>query len=212
LSTANLWLFLHRAADAVDRQFGWALRQTTAGERGWVLMLDGIVARQTDRRYLRDTILPALRRAKLSRALIVGVRRYSAGLEAAFDPAETECWTCDIDPAVELFGAPGAHVIQDVRSLDQSFPPGFFDLVVLNGVFGWGVDKTEDMNAAVKAIQHVLAPGGYLLIGWNADRTEAPDTLTSIAGAFAPANLFGLPHRKSFSDVTHVYAWFRKSR
>ena len=96
-----------------------------------------------------------------------------------------------------------------MRNLDAAFRPGFFDLVMLNGVFGWGVDAPDHMEQTLEAIAEVLAPGGTLLIGWNHDRSPDPDTLSNIA-LFEPADYDGLPHRKSFEDVTHRYAWYRR--
>jgi SAM-dependent methyltransferase len=200
---------LHRLADAIDRRFGASLRAWDPLEKAWTGILDAIVARQSDRVYLRRTVLPALAEARPDRILFVGVRGYTRSYGSMFQGLPTEYWTSDIDPAVAAFGAPNRHVTEDVRDLDSAFPPGFFDLVVLNGVFGWGVDRTDDMDRALDAIAAVLRSGGALLIGWNSDRAPDPDTLTGIA-AFQPEGFAGLAQRTAFDDVTHVYAWYRK--
>jgi hypothetical protein len=64
------------------------------------------------------------------------------------------------------------------------------------------------MERTLAAVHAVLAPGGAMLIGWNADRMPDPDGLPAIR-LFEPAAPFGLMHRKRFADVTHVYAWYR---
>jgi len=202
---------LHRTADRVDRRLGSALRAIPISERLWVGILDAAVARQSDRAYLRKVILPALARAAPQRVLSVGVRGYTRSVEEAFDGARTAFWTVDIDPAAAVHGAPGRHVTVDVRMLGTAFPPSYFDVVLLNGVFGWGVDDAGQMNQALQAVASVLVDEGLLLVGWNTDRAPDPDSLPGIA-EFAPAAPFGLPERHSFVDVTHVYAWYAKRR
>lgn len=203
------WLRLHRIADALDRRVGTTIRGVPLLEPSWTRLLDSLVGRQSDRACMRGAVLPALVKASVHRIMHVGVRGYTRRYGAFFRGTGTEYWTCDIDPAAAVYGAPGRHVTEDVRRLDAAFRPGFFDVVMLNGVFGWGVDEPHDMERTLEAIANVLVPGGILLIGWNHDRSPDPDTLSNIA-LFEPVEFSGLPHRKSFPDVTHVYAWYRR--
>jgi SAM-dependent methyltransferase len=199
---------LHALADRIDRRCGSLLRITGVTERAWIAILDAIVASQSDRRYLRRAIFPALARRSPRRLLFVGVRGYTARYAASFEAAGVEYWTCDIDPDAGPHGAPGRHRRADVCRLDETFSRGFFDCVVMNGVFGWGVDNPEDMNRALGSAHAVLAPGGLLLLGWNGDRSADPDTLPAIRH-FEPIGFGGLPARKTFTDVTHIYAWYK---
>lgn len=201
----------HQSVDRLDRRLGPTLRANPVAERLWVGILDAAVARQSDRAYLQKVILPALVRVAPQRVLSVGVRGYTRTVEKAFDAARTAFWTVDIDPAAAVHGAPGRHVTVDVRRLGTAFPPAYFDVVLLNGVFGWGVDEPEQMNQALHAVASVLVDEGMLLVGWNTDRAPDPDTLPGIV-EFARAAPFGLPERQSFVDVTHVYAWYTKRR
>lgn len=202
---------LHRIADSMDRRFGRAIRRVAPIEKVWVGVLDGIVAQQSDRRHLRRHILPALGRLRPARILFVGVRGYTRGYGNFFVGSPTEFWTCDIDPAAAIYGAPDRHVTDDVRNLDRAFPAAFFDVVIVNGVFGWGVNDTADIHRALLAIESILGSGGILLIGWNSDRVPDPDCVPAIR-LFEPVGFSDLPHRKSFDDVTHVYAWYRTRR
>lgn len=199
---------LHRIADAIDRKHGARIRATRIAERLWIRLLDSIVASQSDRRYLRRAILPALARAGIARLLFVGVRGYTAGYAKTFSAAGAEYWTCDIDPAAAPHGVPGRHRTVDACRLDEAFPADFFDVIVMNGVFGWGLDDPEDMNRALAAVHRVLRPGGYLLLGWNCERNVDPAVLPGIR-LFDPVRFGGLPERRRFPDVTHVYAWYR---
>jgi hypothetical protein len=202
---------LHRAADHLDQRFRPVIRSVPALETAWIAILDGIVSRQPDRAYLRRSVLPALARNRPARLLFVGVRGYTRGYDKLFRKAGTEFWTSDIDPAAAAYGARGRHVTADIRRIDEVFSAAFFPVVVMNGVFGWGVDDPAHMEQALVATERVIAPGGFLLLGWNSDRCDDPDTLAAIS-LFEPAAFDGLPHRKAFDDVTHVYAWYRVRR
>jgi SAM-dependent methyltransferase len=201
---------LHRYADRMDRRIRPALSHTQGLERAWIGILDAIVARQPDRAYLRKAILPAVAAARPARVLFVGVRGYTTAYGRAFR-AGTEFWTTDIDPEAARYGAPGRHVTADVRRLDQAFAAGSFPFVLMNGVFGWGVDDPGDMDSALAAVERVLAPGGVVLFGWNGDRCADPDSLPAMA-MLEPIAFAGLPQRKTFRDVTHIYAWYKTRR
>jgi hypothetical protein len=172
-------------------------------------VLDFLVGRQSDRRYLRNAILPAVARLRPARILFVGVRGYTRSYAAPFQELGSEFWTSDIDPTAARFGTPDRHVIADARRLDEDFSRDFFDVVMLNGLFGWGVDTPHDMDSVVAASAKVIAPRGMLLIGWNHDRSPDPDTLPSM-GLFEPHSFAGLPAMERFADVTHCYRWYRK--
>ena len=199
---------LHRFLDALDRAKGPTIRRWL-GERAWVALLDAAVSLQSDRRYLRRVILPAVRALDLQRILFVGTRRYTAGYGRYLAGTRTEFWTTDIDPDAARWGEPGRHVVCDARALDGCFAPHSFDLVMLNGVFGWGIDDPDGMEQALGAAHAVLKPGGFLLLGWNSDRIADPAGLANLRDLFAPTKLGGMPPRRTFPDVTHVYACFR---
>lgn len=202
---------LHQAVDQIDRRLGTLLRATRVTGAAWTGVLDAVVSQQSDRVYLRRTILPALADARPQRVLFVGVRGYTRSYMHVFRGSAVEFWTSDIDPAVARYGSPNRHVTEDVRDLDAAFPPEFFEVAILNGVLGWGVDTSEDMRRALVATEAVLAPRGLLLLGCNTDRTPDPQALPGIE-LFEPVSFARLPQRTSFEDVTHVYAWYRKRR
>ena len=201
---------LHTAADRLEPALRPLILRSSLLARGWVKLLDAIVARQSDRRVMRKSILPALAAAGFEKVLFVGTRGYTQAYGRAFRNSRTEYWTSDVDPEAARYGADGRHITCDVREIDTVVSPASFDLVVLNGIFGWGVDDTADMDRAVRAICTVLADGGFLLIGWNHDRSPDPESLPAMAECFAAAALDGLPARQGFADVTHVYCWYRK--
>ncbi|HEX2100673.1 MAG TPA: hypothetical protein VHF69_08425, partial [Candidatus Synoicihabitans sp.] len=124
------WRQVHEAADALDRRVGERIRSFPRLRRAWIGLLDFLVGRQSDRRYMRRAILPAVAGERPHRVLHAGVRGYTRHYGAFFRAPPTEFWTCDIDPEAARYGAPGRHLIHDVRRLDAAFPPGHFDVVL----------------------------------------------------------------------------------
>ncbi len=118
-----------------------------------------------DRRVLEGEILPFFaQRAECRRILFVGCDWYTTSYEKEF--AGREFWTIEIDPDRAKYGA-AQHVTDNVVNLGRHFPEGHFDLLVLNGVLGWGLDDAAEAERALAACGRSLAPAGILLIGWN---------------------------------------------
>ena len=210
LRSAGWARLLHLALDRLDPAIRPLARRSSLLGGAWVKLLDAVVARQPDRRYMRKAILPALAAGEFGKILFVGTRGYTRRYERAFRRLRTEYWTSDIDPEAARYGAADRHVTCDVRDIDLQFAPATFDAVVLNGVFGWGVDDPAGMDATVRSVARVLSPDGILLVGWNHDRSPDPDTLPGICKLFTPESYRGLSQRHAFTDVTHVYSWYRK--
>jgi SAM-dependent methyltransferase len=170
---------------------------------------------QPDRNYLVKTILPATAKLKPGRVLFVGTQPYTKSYGKFFAKSGCEFWTMDFDPAAAKFGAPGKHIVASVTDVDRHFEHGFFDIVFLNGVFGFGVNDTASQKQTLAAIHQILKPGGILLLGWNTDRVADPmaDAVGAMAGAgpvgFAHTAIAGMPARQTFANSTHVFDLFR---
>jgi SAM-dependent methyltransferase len=162
-----------------------------------------------ERRYLEDQILPALARAGFRRVLFVGCRRYTRHYGRYFDAKSTEYWTADYDPAAAAWGAAGRHLICDIRAIRSHVAAGFFDMVVLNGVFGFGVNDEPSMNETLAAIHDVLIPGGRLLVGWDQRLIPDPSGLANMRRLFHVQAIGPLPAHQAFSEYQeHVYDFF----
>jgi hypothetical protein len=65
---------------------------------------------------------------------------------------------------------PGArrHIIAGLESIDAHIAPASLDLIICNGVFGWGLDD----RTALRAFELLQRPAtrGELIIGWNGVR------------------------------------------
>lgn len=156
--------------------------------RGRSLVLD-----TPDRRRLDLDILPVLlARPGCSRILFVGCDWYTRHYEQIF--AGKEYWTIEKDPARARFGGP-RHVTSDLSSLDSHFEPESLDLIVCNGVLGWGLHEPADVERSFSACARALRPGGVLVLGYNDVPEKMPVPIESIRAleAFAPDPSFPEP-------------------
>lgn len=145
------------------------------------------------------------------RVLFVGVRPYTWRLVRSARRAQVV--TIDRDGAMRFFGARRHHTV----ALEEIGRAGeaAFDLAVVNGVLGSGIDTTEAADAALAALHAALRPGGVLVLGINEERPATPE-LGRIAalGRFeriAPPP-FGA-HRHvvpSPFDGTHTFLFFQR--
>jgi SAM-dependent methyltransferase len=97
--------------------------------------------------------------------------------------------------------------IQDVRLHEAQCS---FDCVILNGVFGFGVNDTDEMRTTVKAIHAVLRPGGLLVLGWNTSRHAPPDSLHVLEPFFSASGKPPWGAEKRFPSETHIYNFYTR--
>jgi SAM-dependent methyltransferase len=167
-----------------------------------------------DRRVLERTILPEYgRRGSCRRILFVGIRPYTRGYGRHFRGREYV--TIDPDPRMRFFGS-SRHVIDRIENLSAHFSPDYFDLIVLNGVIGWGVDSPPSVERALDECFNALDAGGEFVIGLNEERAETPDLSQSVAlTRFEPIIFPPLGAQRSmtptpFAEKSHTFLFFRK--
>jgi len=117
-----------------------------------------------DRRYMEEVLLPAFARMKPEHVLSVGTRNYCAHYGKYFAKTECEYWTMDIEPELAEFGSPGRHVTGSVIDADQLFKPTYFDIVSLNGIFGWGVNEKSDQIKTLVNLRKIMRPAEFCLL------------------------------------------------
>ena len=179
-----------------------------------------------DRRYMEAAILPAIAAIGPRRLLDVGVEYYTAHYGRWFDQS-VERWTLDLNPDVVKYGVPGRHIQANVLDLGRHFEPSSLDVVMMNGPFGYGIDRVDEQVRTLEVAHGVMRPGGWLLIGWDrapdggpliaaagARRRDASDVkdpleLEIIQRRFEHVGPQGLPARKEFTDSSHIYDWFQ---
>lgn len=161
---------------------------------------------------MSEEIIPALAASNVQRLLFVGCKEYTAWYGKRLTRVGVEYWTTDINPAAAIWGERDHHIVCDIAKIDQVCPAESFDAVLLNGVFGDGVDEESVMNRALTAIAHILRPNGMLLIGWNSEKKHPnPLGLAGATTSFRHGSTLSLPARKTFTDTDHVYDWLIKT-
>ncbi len=160
-----------------------------------------------DRRVLQNEILPRYQGdPDIRRILFVGVRRYCAHYAALF-PNQTYV-TLDPDPAMSRFGSKW-HVQDKLENLDAYFAAGGFDLMIVNGVFGWHISRPEDLEKALGSCHRCLRAGGELILGMNDDMRPI-----DLAAVDALRHFESLPDQTRVLPspfcITHTYYFYRK--
>ena len=118
-----------------------------------------------DRVFLEDVIVPGLLADHEIRTVLdIGVAWYTKSYPKLF--RGVDYWTIDVDPAAEDIASAQHHTLSATK-LTEKFSPGQFDLIMCNGVFGWGLNTPEDVETALEECAAVLRPDGWLVVGWN---------------------------------------------
>jgi hypothetical protein len=180
-------------------------------KRIYFLVANRAIEKLPARVFLGEAILPALQGR--TRMLFVGCRPYNLNFYRECEAKGIAVWTIDIDPKVARWGAP-RHLIGDVREVDLLVSGLRFDIIIANGLLGFGVNCREDAEQTVDALIRVADVDALLIVGWNPGLTDNSEIeafrtkLTSttigpldIAIEFSP--------RKPLQPTPHRYEFFR---
>ena len=190
------------------------MRDTYYKYRAWRVVRRHIAHRRhkyDDRRVLEQIVIPfILSRFQPQTVLEIGREPYEAFYNEFF--VGRELWTMDWDATKARFGAPN-HVIDDVANLQAHFPERHFDFVLMNGVFGWGLNERPAIENAFAAVHTVLAPNGVFVLGWNDTPDLVPVPLDHVQSLrlFTPC-IFPPLKGNVFKCATceHTYSFFVK--
>lgn len=130
-----------------------------------------------DRNVLEAIIIPhVLAKYNPKKILDIGREDYQEFYNEFFEGREL--WTIDNDPERTDFGHPERHITDNVANIRTHFKEKYFDFILMNGVFGWGLNKKMEVRKAFDGIYKILKPGGLFILGWNDD----PVPLSEIEG------------------------------
>ena len=76
----------------------------------------------------------------------------------------------------------------------------------MHGVFGYGLDTTEDQAAALLACHTLLKPGGWLILGWQTDLSAEPLEMDVVRAHFQVTGW-----RKTFAGSPVVFDLFLRA-
>ena len=171
------------------------------------------IGKSADRAIYHGEILPWLAaETSIRDVLDIGCEWYNLHHRRIF--RGHRYWTIDIDPGKEGYGGKN-HVTGSALSLDEYFRPASFDLVLCNGVFGWGVNEPREVSLLVEQMATVLRPGGKVVVGWNPGTENAPegDPMGAMSEQF---RTWDFPPRKDSqifanAENKHTFAFFEKA-
>lgn len=173
------------------------------------------LSRPPDRKLLEDVIFARYRnREAFPRVLICGVARYSAHYPALF--ANQEVMSLDRDPDSARYGAE-RHLTDTIQNLGQYVAPGYFDVILMNGLIGYGVNDRKSAETAVAVCHRHLREGGELLLSTDEGRPfhGQLSQVTTLQEGFTELDFPSLgPSAESVVPwrihSTHVFHFYRK--
>ncbi len=131
-----------------------------------------------DRALLEQKILPFFAAdADYQSVLFVGCEWYTRQYNGIFK--ERDYYTMEMDGALAPYGA-DQHIIDKIENIQNHFKTNQLDLVLCNGVYGWGLNAQADIEKAFHGIYESLRPGGIFMLGWNDAEGHRPVPLSII--------------------------------
>ena len=126
--------------------------------------------REDDRRVLEQVVFRELIvSGKCRKVLFVGCEFYTKWYPRVFEFFTDILFaTVEPEPSRARFGSKNHHTVGTMETLADS--PGHrssYDLVILNGIFGFGMDTPEEKTKAFETAYELLKPGGKFLVGYN---------------------------------------------
>jgi len=166
-----------------------------------------------DRKVLEQIIFPHyLSNPAIKTVLFVGCDSYTGQYQRSYF-ATVSFWTIEPDSARSRFGSQ-QHVVAPLEQLGKYFPEDYFDLIVCNGVYGWGLDTADQCETAFSQCYRCLAPDGHLLLGWDdlPRRDPAPMAELRSLDRFRKYTFpaFGSWHFLTATPYRHTYDFYQK--
>jgi SAM-dependent methyltransferase len=167
-----------------------------------------------DRYILEQKIIPYfVERKEFAKVLFVGCGSYTKHYEKWFE--KKEYWTIDINPMKKIYGAKN-HITGSMSDLKLHFKDNDLDLILCNGVFGWGLNDKKDVEEAFSGCYESLREGGVLVVGWDDVPDKKPFPLESCESLsrfqpyfFPPLSTSEYRHLTDKSD-RHVFNFYIK--
>lgn len=166
-----------------------------------------------DRRVLEQVIFKYyLSNPDIKTVLFVGCDTYTAHYQRTYF-SELNYWTIEPVAVSRKFGA-RQHVVAPLEDLDKHLPAEFFNLIVCNGVYGWGLNSPAQCESAFAQCYSRLATNGHLLIGWDDVPQRTPVPLAQIASLSRfrkhPIPAFGSWRYLTDTPYRHTYDFYQK--
>ena len=166
-----------------------------------------------DRRILEQTIFPFYgANPSFQNVLFVGCNTYTSDYQRLYF-GDRNFWTIEPNADLTQFGA-RQHVVAPLEEMGRHFAEKFFDLIICNGVFGWGLDREAQCNAAFEQCHICLREGGHLIFGWDDVARRTPIEVAQIS-SLARYGRFNFPPLGTWRYLTdtpyrHTFDFYQK--
>jgi|TARA_R100001143_G_C3359115_1_gene134452 hypothetical protein len=80
----------------------------------------------------------------------------------------------DLNPRNKRYGIQKTHTTGSATELTRYYPNSRFDIVIANGLVGYGIDTVDAFDAVLRGCHALLRTQGMLIIGYN----DTPDLLS----------------------------------
>lgn len=168
--------------------------------------------RTPDRQILEEIILPYFNTLPhIKNILFVGCEWYTKNYAIYF--TDKNYSTLDYDPKKIKYGAQ-FHVYDNIKHIKKYFSKNSLDLIICNGVIGWGLNDKQEAETTFSAFYDCLTQGGIVMIGWNdvpQHRLFLPEE-TNLFEKFSPYTFSPFNHwrYKTDSQNAHTYDFYCK--
>ncbi len=128
--------------------------------------------RTDDRLILESVILPYfIKRNEFNKVLFVGCDWYTRGYNKVFKKKKYH--TMEIDQSKSKYGSAN-HIVDSLENIRRHFDENELDLIICNGVFGWGLNEKNEVEKAFQGCYESLRIGGSFILGWNDIQERRP--------------------------------------
>jgi len=131
----------------------------------WRTFVRPLVLKQNNeaRYIIEKKVFPLIKNKKV---LLVGVAEYCDFYPKILEKNNNDVWSIDLDSNVTKYGAK-KHVVGDISSASKYFKRDFFDVILMGGVFGYGLNDKEAAEKTMSEIFRILKKDGLLIIWWS---------------------------------------------
>lgn len=177
------------------------------------------ISKSPDRIIMRDNIIPSIIHQKKIilettqhnlNVLWIGTRKYTIKYISDMEKNNINVYTTDIDKNAIKYGNKN-HKVCDAKYLDRYYGACVFDIVMMNGILGWGINTHEDQVESIINTGKILKSGGWLQLGWNINKILDPIHSGIFDNTPFEHKIFpGLDTRIITCGHSHVYDFFQK--
>jgi len=125
-----------------------------------------------DRDILEGIIFPYLVESdEYKKIVFIGTAYYTKGYCKIFK--NKVFYTLEYDRKQAVFGCK-LHIIDSFTEISSHFKESEVDVVICNGVYGYGLNNEQDVNRAFQSTYKVLRKGGVFIFGWSNCKEHSP--------------------------------------